>query len=429
MANSLSHLGTGLALLVLLLFYYLTTIKLLIYSAMKFFCTFTIGALLLCSACGHGGHDGHEGHGHDEHEEAEAHAGHDEHGEHEGHDHAGLTVFTHEQIKAGGVEIAPVKMHPMAGVIRTSGEVITAQDDVRTISATAAGVVSFTRSGLTQGTPVGAGQSLFHIRAEGIPTVDNTAPLRADLANAEAALARQKELYKEQLITRAEYEDAVAAVAAARAALSTPQKQVINSGRGAASPISGYIAQLLVSPGQYVEVGTPLATVTTNRRVQLRADVPRKYADVMNRITTANVVVPGRDQEPLQLSRYGGRIVSRGNTAMGTGYIPMLIEFDNPGTLATGTPVEAYLLTETRGEALVLPRTALTEEEGLYFVYVEVEPEHFRKTQVKPGESDGVNVEILSGLTGGEKVVVKGSTLLKLAANSGKAPQGHTHNH
>lgn len=76
-----------------------------------------------------------------------------------------------------------------------------------------------------------------------------------------------------------------------------------------------------------------------------------------------------------------------------------------------------------------VPRTALTEEEGVYFVYIEVSPEHFRKQRVETGLSDGVSTEIVEGLKGGERIVVKGATLLKLAANSGKAPQGHTHNH
>ena len=38
-------------------------------------------------------------------------------------------------------------------------------------------------------------------------------------------------------------------------------------------------------------------------------------------------------------------------------------------------------------------------------------------------------VEIVSGITGGEKVVTEGAVFVKLASNSGAIPEGHSHNH
>lgn len=372
------------------------------------------------------GHSNGDAHGHDTHEEAEADAGHSGDGDGDEHEH-GVVLFSKHQMEAGGVKLATVESGSFAGVIKTSGEIVTAQGAERTIAAPAAGVVSFNGAQLTPGHAVGAGQRLFTISAKGVATTDNSAELRSALKAAERKLARQRDLLARKMTTQAEYDDALAEYEAAKAALSSPATRAI-AGGAAASPIAGYITECLVRPGDYVEVGTPLATVSATRRLQLRADVPRKYASLLSRIKGANISVPGLEEAAISLSEHNARVVSYGKAApKGSIYIPVFIEFDNPGNLPTGTPVETYLLTEERGDAVVVPRSALTEEEGTFFVYVETQPEHFRKQKVTTGQSDGLQTEIFDGLKPGEKIVVKGATLLKLAANSGKAPEGHRH--
>ena len=66
---------------------------------------------------------------------------------------------------------------------------------------------------------------------------------------------------------------------------------------------------------------------------------------------------------------------------------------------------------------------------GSYSVYVNVEPEHFEKRQVKTGVTDGRMIEIRSGLEEGERIVTKGAVLVKLAAAGGRldAHAGHVH--
>lgn len=369
---------------------------------------------------------------------------HDHDHEHEGHDHAaetgekghdedshkGIVVFTAAQAKAGGVEVKEIQPGSFSGVIRTAGEIMAAQGDERSVPATVAGIVSYAAGTLTPGAPVGAGQALFRVSAKGISTTDNTAALRATLSSAEARLKRAETLLADKLITQTEYDLIFGEVAAARGALSTPATSAV-SGATATSPISGYLTECLVRPGDYVAVGTPLALVSTNRKLQLRADVPQRYNGELKQIRGANIVIPSDKDRTLALGKYDAKVVSYGRSGTSTNslYMPVIIEFNNPGGLTSGTPVQAYLLTEGRSGVISVPRTALTEEEGVYFVYIEVSPEHFRKQRVETGLSDGVSTEIVEGLKGGERIVVKGATLLKLAANSGKAPQGHTHNH
>ncbi|MDE6427524.1 MAG: efflux transporter periplasmic adaptor subunit, partial [Muribaculaceae bacterium] len=103
--------------------------------------------------------------------------------------------------------------------------------------------------------------------------------------------------------------------------------------------------------------------------------------------------------------------------------------FNNDGTLAPGSPVEAWLLSEGGEPVIALPLTAITEQQGEHFVYREVMPEHYLKTPVVLGASDGERVVILSGVNPGDRIVSSGVITLRLAESSGAIPEGHNHQH
>ena len=69
------------------------------------------------------------------------------------------------------------------------------------------------------------------------------------------------------------------------------------------------------------------------------------------------------------------------------------------------------------------------EEQGNYFVYVQVTPELFEKREVKIGTTDGVSTEIQKGITSIERIVTKGAILIKLTQSTGTldAHSGHVH--
>jgi multidrug efflux pump subunit AcrA (membrane-fusion protein) len=104
-----------------------------------------------------------------------------------------------------------------------------------------------------------------------------------------------------------------------------------------------------------------------------------------------------------------------------------VFEFDNVGDVIPGSYAEVYLKTTPREGVLTLPVSALTEEQGLYFVYVKTEPDAYVKRSVKPGQSDGERVEIVSGIAPGDEVVTQGAVNVKLASGSGEIPHGHQH--
>jgi RND family efflux transporter MFP subunit len=190
--------------------------------------------------------------------------------------------------------------------------------------------------------------------------------------------------------------------------------------------MGGYIKNPLVKEGDYVEVGQPLATVTQNNRLFLRADVSERYYKYLNGITSANIKTP-YDNQVYELEALNGKLLSYGKSA-GSFYVPVTFSFDNKGDIMPGSFVEIYLLSKPMENTIVLPIEALTEEQGLYFIYIQKCAESYRKQEVKLGASNGKEVQILSGVTPGDKVVVKGAYHVKLASASNALP-AHSHEH
>ena len=108
--------------------------------------------------------------------------------------------------------------------------------------------------------------------------------------------------------------------------------------------------------------------------------------------------------------------------------MPGSFEFNNTGDVVQGSYAEIYLITQDRPNVITLPLTALTEEQGIHFVYVQIDAEGYRKQEVTLGESDGERVEILTGVKQGDRVVTKGAVQVRLASAANAIP-AHNHNH
>ena len=105
------------------------------------------------------------------------------------------------------------------------------------------------------------------------------------------------------------------------------------------------------------------------------------------------------------------------------------MQIDKAGNFVPGSFVELYLKTISNTKALTVPNTSILEEMGNFFVFVQVTPELFEKREIKTGVTDGMYVEVLSGLADDERVVTKGAILIKLAQATGTldAHSGHVH--
>ena len=365
----------------------------------------------------------HEGHNHAQEAKADAHAGHDH-----GHEHGGNPdeiILAPEKAKAAGVASMEIQPKAFRQVIKASGEVQSAQGNESTIVANVSGVVSFQRS-VTEGMQVGKGTALMSISASNLQDGDPAERARIAYESAKADFDRASRLVESQIVSQKEFNAIKEKYESAKLAYEALSKNQTKNGVSVTSPMGGYIKNLLVKEGDYVAVGQPLATVTQNNRLFLRADVSERYYKYLNGITSANFKTP-YDNQVYELEALNGKLLSYGKSA-GSFYIPVTFSFDNKGDIMPGSFVEIYLLSKPMENTIALPIEALTEEQGLYFIYIQKCAESYRKQEVKLGASNGKEVEILSGVNPGDKVVVKGAYHVKLASASNALP-AHSHEH
>jgi hypothetical protein len=170
-------------------------------------------------------------------------------------------------------------------------------------------------------------------------------------------------------------------------------------------------------------------SIAQNKTLLLRADVQQKYASILGAINSANIRTL-HDNQTYTLEKLNGKILSFGrNTNNDNFLIPVSLQIDNIGSFVSGGFVEIYLKTITNTQALTIPNTALLEEHGSYFVFVQITPELFEKREVKPGATDGLKTEIKKGIGQSERIVTRGAILIKLAQATGTldAQSGHVH--
>jgi membrane fusion protein, heavy metal efflux system len=327
---------------------------------------------------------------------------------------------------------APAKVQPFSEVVKTSGQIIAAPGDEAVLTAQIGGIVSFSGKNMVAGTSIGAGATLFTVKSNEVVQSNLGAAVKQaenDVATAKKQFDRAAELVKDKIISEKEFLETKLRLENAQTQLTnvSVSKNFNQNRQSVAAPISGFLKNVLVENGAFVQAGQPLATISKSKRLLLRADVSQKYFPKLASFTAANFKTADGGQV-FSTRNLNGRIVSTGKSAeAGSPFLPIHFEIDNVGSFVPGSAVEVFLQSGST-QSLVIPTSSLIEEQGVFYCYVQVEGESFQKRELKIGASDGLNVQVLSGIAEGERVVTKGAYQIKLSSASGTMPaHGHEH--
>jgi membrane fusion protein, copper/silver efflux system len=197
---------------------------------------------------------------------------------------------------------------------------------------------------------------------------------------------------------------------------------------GIVAPVSGIVMRKLVVPQQYVMAGQTLFEVADLSTVWIEADVyehdlPR--ISVGQRVSVSAPALPGVEL-PGSIA-FIQPVVSGESRAT-----RVRIELPNRGLqLKPDMYVTVKLFGGTGRTALMVPATAVIDRGQQQFVWVEVSAGTFAPRQVSVDARASNGVEIVSGLSGGESVVVEGAFLLdsesQLRAVVGGTNGSHDH--
>ncbi|MDR0973409.1 MAG: efflux RND transporter periplasmic adaptor subunit [Prevotellaceae bacterium] len=399
---------------------------------MKRITFYLVCSLFLLGSCHNHSHTAHTSETTDEHAHVHTHDDHDHEHEADAHSHAHDAddiLIEPEKAAAAGIrseEIQPKEFH---SVIKVGGELLAAPTDETIVVATISGVVRFMQP-LAAGSSVREGSTLIALSTSNMDEGDHIAKDLAAYEMAKREYERLLPLFERRIITEREFNQVKLDYENARISYDAIAGDASVGGQRVPAPISGYVSEVIAREGDYVTIGSPVLRLSQHRTFWLRADVPLRYYGELNRVWSANYR-PAYTDSVYRLSDGGGKLLTYGRTTNGerTSFVPVTFEIrEDDEKLLAGTYADVYLLTKSRPNTLTVPRSALMEELGTYYVYVQESDHSYRKQEVEIGADDGREVELLTGIHAGDRVVVEGAYEIKLASVSNIIPP-HTHEH
>jgi len=189
------------------------------------------------------------------------------------------------------------------------------------------------------------------------------------------------------------------------------------------SPINGVITDRPLYPGEMAAAGTPLLTVMDISSVIAKAHIPQDEAAALKVGDKGNITVPGIT-EPIN----GKVTVVSPALDPNSTTVEVWFEVKNPKhELKPGTSVHLSMTAQTVNDALVVPASSiLTSPDGTTTVMVAGSDGRAHQKPVKVGIRNGEDVQVIEGLSEGEKVISNGAYGLpdttKIKIETAKAP-------
>lgn len=267
---------------------------------------------------------------------------------------------------------------------------------------------------------------------------------QAALTQAEAVYERTKKLAAEQAKSPRELQESELAHQSAKArhaaaagliatfkqagGVTSPDAPLLMELR---APIAGVLNSVNTGPGEVVSANQSLFTVLNPETIWIEASVPEASVASLGTAKEASVELPGATRQLAPVTGDGrGRLVSLGlEVDAATRTVPLIYEMTNrDGAFRIGQSVMLHVETANAQNALAIPDSALIEEGGWFIAFVQVAGETFQKRELRLGIRDGEWIQVLSGLSEGERVVTQGAYAVRLASASGVIPaHGHAH--
>jgi cobalt-zinc-cadmium efflux system membrane fusion protein len=204
------------------------------------------------------------------------------------------------------------------------------------------------------------------------------------------------------------------------AAVENAPTQRIDPVQIVAAPIAGTVTQRQVGVGEYINsaangASTPVYTVGDLSTVWLMGNVREADAGLVAIGTEADVRVPA----------YPGRVFKAkiswisASIDPNTHRLSVRADVENPdGALKPGMFADFTLLLGAPAPALAVPQSAIVYEGDQARVWIAPKDGELALREIKTGRTNGNMVEVVSGLSAGDKVVTSGTVFIDRAASS-----------
>jgi RND family efflux transporter MFP subunit len=189
------------------------------------------------------------------------------------------------------------------------------------------------------------------------------------------------------------------------------------------APMSGVVAQADATPGASVEQGVLLFRLVTLDRVHIVGALPEAELSRADELVGAELDMP-EGGTPVVLNRLIsiGRILDSD-----TRTVPIVYELSTPDRrFAIGQAVSLRVFVSESTEAVTVPESAIVDDAGQSVIFVQVSGESFDRRVVQLGNRESGRVQISGDINVGERIVIRGAPLIRLATLSSQVPV-HVH--
>ena len=252
-------------------------------------------------------------------------------------------------------------------------------------------------------------------KSSAIAHVDNTlqnasfAAAKAKYYKAKKDLERYDNLYKEKNLSESDLEMARLNLHASEAEFAAAKKQMENT--IITAPINGYIADRFIEEGTVVDPGKQIATIVNLDNLKLRINFNELDAyriKVNDKVSVYTDVYPGVE--------FTGRVSAIGYKADDARNFPVEIKFPNNKKNPLRSGLTARIeMTPSQTNAVIVPREALSSNFKKSTVFV-LNGNKADAREIVTGRETNEYVEVVNGLSIGEKVIIKGINNLKPGA-------------
>jgi len=229
----------------------------------------------------------------------------------------------------------------------------------------------------------------------------------AVVANAERMAERFENLYEVKAVSKSQLDDVLTGLDRARAGLAQAEAaraeiEVHLGYLDIKAPVAGVVTRRMVEVGDMANPGHPLLYVDRIERMKVVASLGEKDVNSVTAGDMAHVQVSSLDDATYNVEV--ARVIPSANPGSRTYDVEMYVD-NADGRLRPGMFARVRLETGRR-QGVLVPRAALIERGQLTGVFTVDADSVAHLRWVRTGDEAGDAIEIVSGLDGGETIVV-----------------------
>jgi len=224
----------------------------------------------------------------------------------------------------------------------------------------------------------------------------------SQIQSAKDSFEKVKKLYDQAKLGASDeaLEAAKMGVAQARVAYENASSMLKNA--EVKAPIAGVVSNVGIVEGEYASPSNPPVTIVDSDSITVEFGIPGNLVNKIKKDDKVNVEIKAADYR-------GESAINSVSTSADvmTNLYNVDIVLENDGAIKPGMFAKVFLNTDRIDGALAVKTEAVKERDGKKYVFVAEGDTSFER-EVTTGLDTGAYIEIKSGLTDGDKVVVKG---------------------